>query len=140
MGKLGNFVIGCIIAGAAAGGVYHYLETIAQDQPGKDEAGKEEYSEARKFAERTYTTVKTGAEEVYGSFKDKIGPKGEEFLNVANETAGKVKEVFTDSAEKVKDIIEEVKEEAAEAVPEAEAPEAPEEVEEFFDDSAEEAP
>ncbi|MBP3737138.1 MAG: hypothetical protein J6I56_08975 [Lachnospiraceae bacterium] len=122
MGKLGKFLIGCTIAGAAAAGAYYYLEKAAQladsatDAPPGAQIGS--FTDA---AGRTYTTIKDNAEQAYTRIKGKMGPKGEGVLNVVEETAGRMKEVITDSAGKVKDIVsEETVADIAEEAPDTE--------------------
>ena len=73
MAKLAKFLAGCTIAGAAAAGMYYYLEkSIAEGKLSEDNP-----------AVRTYTTVKASAQDTFGKVREKIGPKGEGVLNVA---------------------------------------------------------
>ena len=113
MGKLGKFLAGCTIAGAAAAGAYYYLEKAAQkadsvtDAPPGAQIGS--FTDA---AGRTYTTIKDNAEQAYSRMKEKMGPRGEGVLNVVEETAGRMKEVLRDSAGKMKNVMDETRDAA----------------------------
>ncbi len=118
MAKFGKFVVGCAVVGAAAASVYHYLEQNSKssvcDVDEQDDDFAEETEETAgeedaftQAASRTYTTLKTGADEAMAKVKEAIGPKGESVLNVVGETAGKVKDVVVDSTIRIKDIVQE---------------------------------
>ena len=128
MGKFAKFLAGCTVAGAAAAGMYYYLEkSIAEGKLSEDDP-----------TVRTYTTIKNTAYDTIGKVKEKIGPKGEGVLNVAQETAGKMKDVITDSAGKMKDILESREEEKDLYEPETEQmtePAVEQGVESLFDDT-----
>ncbi len=120
MGKLGKFLAGCTIVGAAAAGAYYYLEKAAQkadsvtDAPPGAQIGS--FSDA---AGRTYTTIKDNAEQAYTRMKEKMGPRGEGVLNVVEETAGRMKEVLRDSAGKMKNVMDETRDAAESGAEEA---------------------
>ncbi len=161
MAKFGKFVVGCAVVGAAAASVYHYLEQNSKssvcDVDEQDDDFAEETEETAgeedaftQAASRTYTTLKTGADEAMAKVKEAIGPKGESVLNVVGETAGKVKDVVVDSTIRIKDIVQEKPEDedpenavpeddtfADEAEAEEETAEVTEEVEACADAAAE---
>lgn len=76
-------------------------------------AGRTLEEQVQEFAERAYTTIKTGAgeaadkvrTEVWPKVREKIGPKGEDILHVMGETAVHFKDTAVDSAGQVRDIL-----------------------------------
>jgi hypothetical protein len=121
MFRLGKLLFGLAVAGVTAATVYSYLDESSKaaeddfdedlddiDEDGGDE--EEEEDPAERFitaANRTYTTIKASSADAMAKVREAIGPKGEEVLDVVNETAGKVKTVVADSAARVKDILAE---------------------------------
>ena len=113
MGKLGKFLVGCSVIGAAAAGVYYYLEKTS----GKASADADSQTErtspidveaVKEAADRAYTTIRHGTDETIAKVKEAIGPKGEEVAAAAQETAEKVKEAAEELKEAAKDAAEEV--------------------------------
>ena len=112
MFRLGKLLFGLAVAGVTAATVYNYLDEsgkeaedeFEEDLDDIDEDAEEEEDPTEKFktaATRTYTTIKASSADAMAKVREAIGPKGEEVLDVVNETAGKVKHVVDDSAERV---------------------------------------
>ena len=108
MGSFGKFLMGCTVAGLTAAGVLYVLDKSAKQS--SETPSENDFSDA---VDRTYATIKSGAESAYTTVKEKVGPKGEEVFNVVGEAAGRVKDVLTDSAAKMKEVFSETAEKAA---------------------------
>lgn len=105
-----KFLLNTAIAGAVAGGVYYYLDQNAKrnaanaDDP--DEApGALDKENIKDAADRAYTSIVHGTEEVTESIKQAVGPQGEQIISDVQEAAGKVHETVTYAGKKVGDIV-----------------------------------
>ncbi len=117
MSKFGKFLVGCTAAGLAAAGLVYVLDKSAKKTERSVDSLEEDTasSDFVKAVDRTYTTIRTGAENAYTAVKEKVGPKGEEVLNVMEDTVGGVIDVLSGSASKMKDVFKEPVHEAGEA-------------------------
>ena len=94
-------------------------ETAQEESPDKDTESEEKYDaddladSAKKFAERTYTTIKEGAdaagrainENVVPKVREAIGPKGQDVLKTVGDAAGRMVDVAVDSTKKIVSIV-----------------------------------
>lgn len=131
MGKLSKLIFGSLLAGAAAAGVYYYLDQTSKesvcdaDDPDEVPAAPLDPENVKKAAERAYTTIRRGTQETVTRVRDAFTAKAEELEEEINDT--------------VQDFLEEEETSAPEEAPAEEAAEAemPEEAEEA--DESEEA-
>lgn len=94
-------------------------ETAQEESPDKDTESEEKYDaddladSAKKFAERTYTTIREGAdaagrainENVVPKVREAIGPKGQDVLKTVGDAAGRMVDVAVDSTKKIVSIV-----------------------------------
>ena len=140
MGKLSKLIFGSLLAGAAAAGVYYYLDQTSKesvcdaDDPDEVPAAPLDPENVKKAAERAYTTIRRGTQETVTKVRDAFTAKADELEDEISET---VKE-FLDEVEATAPA-EEPAEEAAEAEMPEEAEEAEEADEAEASEEAEEA-
>ena len=126
MSKLGGLLFGAAVMAGVAAGVYYYLDK--QDRKGSagadetddefitDEEEEEDAVDAiRDAADRAYATIKHGTDETISKVREAVGPKGEEIMDVASKAVGDMAGVVTDSAAKVKSILDQKEETAVPA-------------------------
>ena len=143
--KFGGLVVFGLAAGAAAAGVYHYLQSKDKDLTDIDD-----FDDLDNFEEsdtkRSYVNLDNAKSFMSGAFdkaKDvadkagkKIGEFVDEFKKESEEDDGDVVEVVKDAAEDVADTAEDVAEKVSDAVSEV-AETVGDETEDFFNDDDE---
>lgn len=105
-----KILLNTAIVTAVASGVYYYL-----DQNARRNAESAEDPEAaphaldseniKDAADRAYTTIKHGTDEVAENIKKSVGPQGEEIIDEVTEAADKVRETVTYAGKKVGGIV-----------------------------------
>lgn len=105
-----KFLLNTAIAGAVAGGVYYYLDQNAKRNAAVAEdpdlaPGALDSENIKDAADRAYTTIVHGTEEVTASIKRSVGPQGEAIISNVQDAAGKVEETVTYAGKKVGDIV-----------------------------------
>ncbi len=137
MGKLSKLIFGSLLAGAAAAGVYYYLDQTSKesvcdaDDPDEVPAAPLDPENVKKAAERAYTTIRRGTQETVTRVRDAFTAKAEELEEEINDTVQDFLEKEETSAPE---------EAPAEEAAEAEMPEEAEEAEEADEaEAAEEA-
>lgn len=117
MSKFGKFLMGCTAAGLATAGLIYVLDKSAKKEASSVDSLEEDpmSSDFVKAVDRTYTTIRSGAENAYSAVKEKVGPKGGEVLNVVEDTVGEMIDVISGSASKMKDVFREPASGTAEA-------------------------
>ena len=81
--------------------------------PGMQNDADDLADSAKKFAERTYTTIREGAdaagrainENVVPKVREAIGPKGQDVLKTVGDAAGRMVDVAVDSTKKIVSIV-----------------------------------
>ncbi len=137
MKKFGKLVFGSALLGAAAYGIHTLVNQLEQDEDlyeseYQDEAGDdkdyyadeagttEDTAEAIKAAAgRAYTTIQHSSRQAMDKVKEAVGPKGEEVINEVGSAAKEMGKTVTDSASRIRDILQK-KDDEEEAVAPAE--------------------
>lgn len=95
---------------AVASGVYYYLDqnsrrnAEAAEDP-NEAPGPLDRENIKDAADRAYTSIRHGTDEVAQSIRRSVGPQGEEILDDVTEAAGIVRETVTYAGRKVGDIV-----------------------------------
>ena len=109
MSRFGKFVAGIAVIGAAAAGVYYYLDQKSRktQTAGNGDDENETADSIKNAADRAYTTIKHGTDETVNKVREAFaeGGKGREVLDEAKTAAGKIKDDVVDSASKVINIM-----------------------------------
>lgn len=105
-----KFLLNTAIAGAVAGGVYYYLDQNARKNAAMAEDPEEspralDRENIKDAADRAYTSIVHGTEEMTESLKRSVGPQGEAIINDVQDAAGKVQETVTYAGRKVGGIV-----------------------------------
>lgn len=134
MKKFSKLVAGAAVLGAAAYGVYSYLNKLEEDfdyeesdielEPAGEEAAEDAADDVtavdeaaetfKQAANRAYTTIQHGSKQAMDKVKEAVGPKGEEVLSEVGVAAKEMGKTVVESATKIREILQEKDEELPE--------------------------
>lgn len=134
MKKFSKLVAGAAVLGAAAYGVYSYLNKLEEDfdyeetdielEPAGEEedddtqddvTGVDDAAETfKQAANRAYTTIQHGSKQAMDKVKEAVGPKGEEVLSEVGLAAQAMGKTVAESATRIREILQENEEEFSE--------------------------
>ncbi len=134
MKKFSKLVAGAAVLGAAAYGVYSYLNKLEEDfdyeesdielEPAGEEAEEAAEDDVtavddaaetfKQAANRAYTTIQHGSKQAMDKVKEAVGPKGEEVLSEVGVAAKEMGKTVVESATKIREILQEKDEELSE--------------------------
>lgn len=134
MKKFSKLVAGAAVLGAAAYGVYSYLNKLEEDfdyeesdielEPLSEEAAEDAADDVtavdeaaetfKQAANRAYTTIQHGSKQAMDKVKEAVGPKGEEVLSEVGVAAKEMGKTVVESATKIREILQEKDEELPE--------------------------
>ncbi len=134
MKKFSKLVAGAAVLGAAAYGVYSYLNKLEEDfdyeesdielEPAGEEAAEDAEDNVtaaddaaetfKQAANRAYTTIQHGSKQAMDKVKEAVGPKGEEVLSEVGVAAKEMGKTVVESATKIREILQEKDEELSE--------------------------
>ncbi len=134
MKKFSKLVAGAAVLGAAAYGVYSYLNKLEEDfdyeetdielEPAGEEEGDDTQDDVtgvddaaetfKQAANRAYTTIQHGSKQAMDKVKEAVGPKGEEVLSEVGLAAQAMGKTVAESATRIREILQENEEEFSE--------------------------
>lgn len=108
--SIGKILLRTAFVGVVAGGVYYYLDQNARKNAEnyadpETAPGTFDPANIKDAADRAYTTIQHGTEEVTSSIRKTVGPQGSEILGNVTEAAGKVRDTVAYAGKKVGGIV-----------------------------------